>query len=158
MIVSDQSTHTPQGAAATKLILGIFLANGRLMRAGDALGKDLKLTSARWQVMGAIASRPKTVAQVARDFELTRQGVLWVVGALLKDGLVHLIDNPDHRRAKLVQLTEVGATDYAEMLRRQSEWVNRFGANFSVEELTAALEVIERFGAGLADSASERSR
>jgi DNA-binding MarR family transcriptional regulator len=158
MIVSSQSTHTPQGAAATKLILGIFLANGRLMRAGDALGKDLGLTSARWQVMGAIAARPKTVAQVARDFELTRQGVLWVVGALVKDGLVKLIDNPDHRRAKLVQLTEVGEGQYAEMLRRQSEWVNRFGASFSVEDLNAAFDVIDRFGAVLADSAAEKAR
>jgi DNA-binding MarR family transcriptional regulator len=56
--------------------------------------RDLELTSARWQVLGAIVQTPRTVAQIARYFELTRQGVLWVVQSMLKDGIVELAKNP----------------------------------------------------------------
>jgi DNA-binding MarR family transcriptional regulator len=91
--------RTAEGAAISELILAIFRANGRLIRAGDVLTRDLGLTSARWQVLGAIAPAPKTVAQIAREFELTRQGVLWVVQSMIGDGFVELINNPDHRRA-----------------------------------------------------------
>jgi hypothetical protein len=71
--------HTREGTAITELILAIFLTNGRIIRAGDTLLRDLGLTGARWQVLGAIKDTPKTVAQIARKYELSRQGVLWLV-------------------------------------------------------------------------------
>ncbi|MDH3233798.1 MAG: MarR family transcriptional regulator, partial [Alphaproteobacteria bacterium] len=40
--------------AVTALILETFRLNGRLLAAGDRLVGDLGLTSARWQVLGAI--------------------------------------------------------------------------------------------------------
>ena len=47
-----------QVAAVTALILETFRLNGRLLAAGDALVESLDLTSARWQVLGAIATAP----------------------------------------------------------------------------------------------------
>ena len=44
--------------ALTELILETFRLNGRLLAAGDALVRDLGLTSARWQILGAIALSP----------------------------------------------------------------------------------------------------
>lgn len=141
-ILAEQRTLA--GDALTELILKVFRANGRLLRAGDQLGKDLSLTSARWQVMGAIDRSNKTVAQIAREFELTRQGVLWVVQALAKEGLVQLTDNPDHRRAKLVQFTAHGRTVYDEMNARQIMWINTLGKLFDVQAVNAAAEIISQ--------------
>lgn len=140
----DNKGRTPEGIALTELILTIFRANGRLLRAGDAFGKDLNLTAARWQVMGAVDHNAKTVAQIAREFELTRQGVLWVVQALVKDGLLELTDNPDHRRAKLVRFTPRGREVYDEMDRRQKQWVNRVGGNFPAERINDTIDLISR--------------
>jgi hypothetical protein len=50
--------HRPAGKAATALILEVFRFNGRLLAAGDKLVANLGLTSARWQVLGAIALSP----------------------------------------------------------------------------------------------------
>ena len=41
--------------ALTGLVIEVFRLNGDLLAAGDALVGDLGLTSARWQVLGAIA-------------------------------------------------------------------------------------------------------
>jgi DNA-binding MarR family transcriptional regulator len=138
--------YTVEGAAMTNLILTLFRVNGRLMRGGDELVRDLGLTSARWQVFGAIRDRPRTVAQIARHFESTRQGVLWVVSGLLKSGLVELVDNPDHKRAKLVNLTERGREIFDKVVRRQEDWVNSFSGRFSLEEIRTAVSVLEQLG------------
>ena len=42
----------------TDLVLDVFRLNGALLASGDTLVKDLGLTSARWQVLGAIALSP----------------------------------------------------------------------------------------------------
>jgi DNA-binding MarR family transcriptional regulator len=149
MIRGVNERHTAEGAAITDLIIAIFRANGRLLREGDVLTRDLDLTSARWQVLGAIIDSPKTAAQIAREFELSRQGVLLVVQHLLKSGLVELIDNPNHRRAKLVQLTKRGLKLNDVLMRRQAVWANDIGVSFSTRELKQAFKVIERFGSAL---------
>jgi hypothetical protein len=86
MMRGENDLHTPEGAAVTELVLSIFRANGRLLREGDVLARDLGLNAARWQSAGAIFLAPKTAAQIAREFELSRQGVLLVVQSLLKSG------------------------------------------------------------------------
>jgi DNA-binding MarR family transcriptional regulator len=138
--------HTREGAAVTELILTIFLTNARIMRAGDALLRDLGLTGTRWQVLGAIKHTPKTVAQIARQHELSRQGVLWLVQSLLDEGLVKYVDNPDHKRAKLVIFTEKGRKLYDEIERRQHVWSNEIGTAFSAEDLQSAIACIRRLG------------
>lgn len=146
MIESQPLARTPEGVAMTAFILTIFRVNGRLLRVGDTLSGEFGLTAARWQVLGAIAATPRTVAQIARYFESTRQGVLWVVTALIKDGIVELIDNPDHKRAKLVQFTAAGRKIYEDLSRRQTEWVNSYAGDFTLAELEAATSVLERLG------------
>lgn len=138
--------HTREGAAVTELILTIFLANGRIMRAGDALLRDLGQTGARWQVLGAIKHTPKTVAQIARQYELSRQGVLWIVQSLLEDGLVKYINNPDHKRAKLLTFTDRGQQMHTEIERRQRLWSNEIGKSFNLEELQSAAQCIRHLG------------
>lgn len=140
------SKHTREGKAITDLILTIFLTNGRIMRAGDALLRDLGLTGARWQVLGAIKDTPRTVAQIARRYELSRQGALWIVQSLLEEGLVEYIDNPDHKRSKLLIFTEQGRRTYDEVERRQHLWSNEIGAAFSVEEIQSATQCVRRLG------------
>ena len=146
---------TPEGAAVTRLILSIFRTNGRLLRAGDTLNRDIGLTAARWQVLGAIEKAPKTVAQIARDYELSRQGILWIVKEMVKDGTVELVRNPDHRRAKLVRCTAKGHAIYAEVAHRQRVWSNGLAGNFSIEELDAALDVVNRLSAAVKEPESD---
>ena len=120
------NSRPPAGGAAalTSLILEVFRLNGALISAGDDLVADLGLTSARWQVLGAIALAPtaETVARLARSMGLHRQGVQRIVNELAAEGIVGLDDNPHHRRAKLVRLTKKGEALFRAAGQRQRPW------------------------------------
>jgi DNA-binding MarR family transcriptional regulator len=136
---------TPGGDAATDVVLRTFRANGLFLGAGDLLAAEEGLTSARWQVLGAIAlaGRPLTVPQIARRMGLTRQSVQVSVNRLLGETLVEADDNPDHRRSPLIRLTELGSARYAAMERRQARWINELADGLEVSELSTAARVLQ---------------
>lgn len=117
---------------------------GQITQHGDRLTRLHGLSAAKWQVLGVAGDGPRTTAQIARNLELGRQGVQRIVDWLLENGLVELIDNPDHRRAKLVTLTAEGSQARAELRVLQQDWANQVSAHFSAEELQAALTVVGR--------------
>jgi DNA-binding MarR family transcriptional regulator len=136
--------RTPEGELTTEVILSTFRANGLLIAAGDLLSAGEGLTSARWQVLGAIAlaDRPLTVPRIARRMGLTRQSVHATVNHLLEDGLVELTPNADHRRSQLVRLTELGSARYAAMDERQVAWVNQLAEGIDRTSLEGAASVL----------------
>ena len=142
-----QTEHrSPEGAAATQVVLSTFRANGLLLAAGDVLAVEDGLTSARWQVLGAIAiaERPLTVPQIARRMGLTRQSVHPTVQRLVGAGLVELMPNADHRRSQLVRLTDSGRAKYAAIDSRQAVWVNRLAAGIGRTELATTARVLDQ--------------
>ncbi len=143
-----RSGHTSQGAALTRAILSTFRLNGALIQAGDDLIRDLGVSSAQWQVLGAIAMGPIPVAQIARDLGRRRQGVQPTVDRLEKGGFVEFRDNPNHRRAKLVALTKEGISVLEEISARQEVWVNALAEGLSERSLlqmvSLAQSILER--------------
>src|SRR4051812_47214634 len=89
-----------RAAALSALSLAVFRSHGALLAGGDQLVEPLGLTSARWQVLGAlaIAREPLTVPGIAAAMGLTRQGVQKQIDHLEADGHVLLRPNPGHRR------------------------------------------------------------
>jgi len=136
--------RTPEGEAATDVILSTFRANGVLLSAGDVLAGREGLTSARWQVLGAVAlaEQPLTVPQIARRMGLTRQSVHATVGRLFASGLVQLIPNADHRRSQLVRLTQLGEAKYRAIQRRQAVWVSRLAEGLGRSDLETTAGVL----------------
>src|SRR5215470_17520679 len=53
--MKSSATRTPEGDAATNVVLATFRANGLLLAAGHRLAAREGLTAARWQVLGAVA-------------------------------------------------------------------------------------------------------
>jgi DNA-binding MarR family transcriptional regulator len=140
-----RSKQTAAGGAATEFILEVFRLNGRLLVAGDRLVAPLGLTSARWQVLGAIAmaEQPQPVAWLARSMGLTRQGVQRLVNEMTDDGLVEARPNPHHRRAHHVVLTKRGRNVYARAAGLQAPWVADLVKGLSRDEIAVALRVAE---------------
>ena len=137
-------TRTPEGEQATEVLLSVFRANGLLVAAGDRLAAEHGLTSARWQVLGAIAlaRRPLTVPQIARRMGLTRQSVHTTVRRLLADGLVELSPNTDHRRSQLVRLTDLGERRYRAIDQQQAPWANELAHGLSHSDLQTTARVL----------------
>lgn len=134
--------HTAAGAALTALILEVFQCNGRLLEAGDRLARDVGLTSARWQVLGALAHGPLTAAQIARNMGVKRQSVQRLVDVLAEEGVVRLEDNPHHLRAKLVRTTPAGQSKFARIGSIQAEWVNRLADGLPAAEIERAVALL----------------
>ncbi|KGT77479.1 MarR family transcriptional regulator [Bradyrhizobium japonicum] len=140
----NKTKRNPAGEALTGLILDLFRANSLLLTAGDRLVTSLGLTSARWQILGAIADaeRPEPVAWLARNLGANRQNVQRIVNDLARDGLVVFETNPHHRRAQLVVLTGKGRQIYDAAGRLQVPWVNGLSDGLSVKEIEIAHRVI----------------
>src|SRR5438477_12388989 len=102
-----KTKRTPAGDALTSLMLDLFRLTSLLLTAGDRLVARLGLTSARWQILGAIvtAERPQPVAWLARNLGANRQNVQRIINDLQEEGLVAFEVNPHHRRCPLVVLT-----------------------------------------------------
>ena len=131
-------------AALTELILETFRLNGRLLAAGDALVADLGLTSARWQVLGAVAMAPVPlpVAHIARNMGIARQAVQRIANELAEEGIVEFAPNPHHQRAKLVLPTEAGRQAFVQARQRQRPWARRLTDGVAGEDIQTALSVL----------------
>lgn len=136
--------YSSAGAAFTELVLEIFRLNGRLLSAGDELVRSVGLSSARWQVVGAIrlAAAPQSVSWLSRSMGLSRQGVQRIVNELEADGFVVFKKNPAHRRAHLVALTRKGRNAVEAAERRQRPWANAVVEGIGAYDLERALKVL----------------
>ncbi len=136
--------RTPAGDALTDLMLDLFRAMSLLLTAGDRLVAPLGLTSARWQILGAIVSteRPQPVSWLARDLGANRQNVQRIINDLHKDGLVAFETNPHHRRAQLVVLTDKGRRAFDAAMDLQAPWVNELADGLLVKDIGTVRRVV----------------
>jgi DNA-binding MarR family transcriptional regulator len=130
--------------AITDLVLETFRLNGQLLVAGDALVGDIGLTSARWQVLGAMAlfAAPLPVAHIARNMGLTRQAVQRLANEMQRDGFVRFEANPHHQRSKLVVLTPRGRAAYEAAMKRQRPWARTLADGLTVKQIETATAVL----------------
>jgi DNA-binding MarR family transcriptional regulator len=133
----NKAKRTPAGDALTDFVLDLFRLNSLLLTAGDRLAAPLRLTSARWQILGAIvaAERPQPVAWLARDLGANRQNVQRIINDLHMGGLVTFEANPHHRRAQLVVLTEKGKETFDAAMRLQAPWINRLSEGLLAKDI-----------------------
>ena len=144
MQMEYKGKRTPAGKALTGLVLDLFRLNSLLVTAGDRLVARLGLTSARWQVLGAIAAseRPQPVAWLARDMGANRQNVQRIINDLQRQGLVGFETNPHHRRAQLVVLTDKGKQAFDAAMRLQAPWINTLSNGLAVKDIQTVQSVI----------------
>lgn len=111
-----QMTFNLHAAAITHTALTVFRLNGALLQWGDRLVEPLGLTSARWQMLGAItlADAPLTAPQVGEAMGVTRQGAQKQLNLLLEQGMLQSRPNPAHKRSPLYSLTPKGQALYAQ--------------------------------------------
>ncbi|MCR9245136.1 MAG: MarR family transcriptional regulator [bacterium] len=152
-----RANRTPSGEALTRLILQSFQLHGLLGAAGDELTEPWGLSSAKWKVLGATAEagQPLHVAQIGRNMGLTRQGVQRTVNDLEKAGLVQLVENPDHRRARLVQLTRRGQKVFDEVMAKQVRWSNKLADGINERTIRSALGVMATLSERLKEQKNE---
>ena len=130
----------------TDLVLETFRMHGAMIDAGNRITKPYGLTSARWQVMGAIDLNGggMPVSQIARQMGLSRQAVQRVVNDLKRLEMVLLKKNPADKRAPLVSISKRGAQVMTKVNAAQIQWVNNLAQGISKRDLVGAYRVLEK--------------
>ena len=134
------------GEVFTKIALEIFKVSGLLNNEGDKITEEFGLSSARWKVMGAIEKSTDlvTVSQISRIMGQSRQATQRVVDVMVKDELVAWLDNPNHKKAKLVELTDKGKQTYNLLDKKQVGWANQGAEGIDRDELDKALITLNK--------------
>ena len=103
---------------------------------------------------------PLTVPQIAEMRPTSRQRMQRLADELEAEGLVEFIDNPSHRRSKLVRLTRKGEARYCELSARFLTIASTMGAELSEMDVRKSTGIVRQLSeesegnSGLAETLS----
>lgn len=97
----------------------------------------------------------RTVPQLAGSQELSRQFVQRMVNDAREAGHVELVENPAHRRSRLVRMTPRGRDAISAVIAREHELMGRVGGDLTDVELDATLRVLHHMDLALVELEQE---
>jgi DNA-binding MarR family transcriptional regulator len=143
-----------KGEATADLMLEVAQFFFRLRAVGQKTGLITNWGAGAFGFMRTLAViGPITVPQIAKMRPTSRQRMQRLADELAAEGLVEFIDNPRHRRSKLVRLTRKGHARYRELSVRFLAIASTMGADLSETEIRKTTEIVRR----LSDETKGRS-
>jgi DNA-binding MarR family transcriptional regulator len=140
--------------AIAELMLEVAQCFFRIRAVGQKTGLITSWGGGSFGFMRSLALLgPLTVPQIAQMRPTSRQRMQRLADELAAEGLVKFIDNPKHRRSKLVQLTPTGDVRYRELNTRFLAIASTMGVALSEADIRRTTEVVRR----LSDDAKARS-
>lgn len=130
----------------TEIVLEVFKLNGLLNIIGDELTKEFGLSSAKWKVLGAVymSGTSQTVSGIAKSMGQSRQAVQKTVSTMHKNEFLILENNPNHKTAKLISLTQKGKDAYERLDTKQIEWSNICANNLALQQLKSTIQTLKK--------------
>jgi DNA-binding MarR family transcriptional regulator len=142
--------------AMAELMLEVAQCFFRIRAVGQRTGLITSWGGGAFGFMRSLALLgPLTVPQIAQMRPTSRQRMQRLADELAAAGLVKFIDNPKHRRSKLVQLTPRGSARYRELNARLLAIASTMGAALSEAEVRKTTEGVRHLSDDL-KSRSER--
>ncbi|WP_431086614.1 MarR family winged helix-turn-helix transcriptional regulator [Paenibacillus sp. 8b26] len=126
------------------LILAVFRLDGVLKDWGDEFAALEGLSSARWQMLGALAlaDQPLTAPQVAARMGVTRQAAQRQLNLLVEKKLIEIRPNPMHKRSQLYALTQSGLITYNAIDGRWKIHASQTASLFNVSDLDTVVTLL----------------
>jgi DNA-binding MarR family transcriptional regulator len=87
---------------------------------------------------------PQTVPEMARSRPVSRQHCQTIANALEAQGLVEFVDNPKHRKSKLVRATKKGRARFQSMRKQFLAAAGVYAPFFTAAEVATATDVCRR--------------
>lgn len=139
---------TPAGhkaEAIADLMLEVAQCFFRLRALGKQAGLITSWGAGSFGLLRSLALLgPLTVPQIARMRPTSRQRMQRLADELAADGLVRFVDNPKHRRSKLVQLTARGKARYREQNARLIRIASTMGVGLGEAAIRGTTEVVRQ--------------
>jgi DNA-binding MarR family transcriptional regulator len=136
---------TAKGAAIADLMLEVAQFFFQLRAMGQRAGLITSWGGGAFGFMRSLAViGPLTVPQIARMRPTSRQRMQRLADELADEGLVTFIDNPRHRRSKLVRLTRKGEARYRALSAQLLTIAATMGAGLSEADIRRTAEIVRR--------------
>ncbi|MFF6907166.1 MarR family winged helix-turn-helix transcriptional regulator [Streptomyces sp. NPDC012389] len=149
---SEGAAEVPsQQELLSRAALTVFRLNGQFLGVAEELARPGGLTAAWWQVLGAVLPGPLPVAGIAREMGITRQSVQRIADLLVGRGLAEYVENPAHRRAKLLRVTAAGRDAVSRINPPHAEFAARLAGELGAEGFAEVVGALERL-AGAVES------
>ena len=145
-----------KGAAVAELMLEVAQCFFRIRALGQKAGLITSWGGGAFGFMRSLALLgPLTVPQIAEMRPTSRQRMQRLADELADEGLVKFVDNPKHRRSKLVRLTTKGEARYRELNTRLLSIAATMAGALGEVEIRKATEVVRQLS-GDVKARSER--
>ncbi len=131
------------GNALFELGMEVIHTYFRLRAAGEKIGATPPAGAGSFGLLRSLkSSGPQTVPQLARARDVSRQHIQILANGLAEQGLVEFVDNPAHRRSRLLKITGLGERRLAQVMHRIEEAYEDISAGMDPGEIRAAIEVL----------------
>ncbi len=137
-----------KGAAVAELMLEVAQCFFRIRALGQKAGLITSWGGGAFGFMRSLALLgPLTVPQIAEMRPTSRQRMQRLADALAAEGLVKFVDNPKHRRSKLVRLTPKGEARYRELNTRLLSIASTMAGTLSEADIRRTTEIVRQLSA-----------
>ena len=131
-------------AAVDELTLTTALLYFRMRKAAEELLGEGAQSAGRRSVLKSLSSDgPQTVPQMARLRAVSRQHIQKLVNGLRADKLVELVENPAHKRSRIVRITNAGKAVAEATARREANILPELSRGIALEDIHTATGVLK---------------
>ena len=131
--------------AIAELMLEVAQCFFRIRAVGQKTGLITSWGGGAFGFMRSLALRgPLTVPQIAQMRPTSRQRMQRLADELEAAGLVEFIDNPKHRRSKLVRLTRRGEARYRELAARFLAIASTLGVGLTERDIRRTTKIVRQ--------------
>jgi DNA-binding MarR family transcriptional regulator len=142
-----EATPIPSGKAeaVAELMLEVAQCFFRIRALGQKTGLITSWGGGAFGLMRSLALLgPLTVPQIAQMRPTSRQRMQRLADELAAEKVVEFVDNPKHRRSKLVRLTALGEARYAELNAGLLANASALGPALTEAEVRQATEIVRQ--------------
>lgn len=143
-MVNQIIQRTQAGQAIKDLIIEIVATFFLLRAEGMRIGVVSSSGEGYWSVLRLLkVNGSQTVPQLARYRYVPRQSVQKLANEMLNDGVIEFLNNPAHKRSKLLRLTPKGEAVFAEMSDRIASLAETLAEQQDAAQLQNAADVVK---------------
>ena len=112
---------------------------------GDQMIARFGQSTAEWGLLRSLDERgDQTVAALARSRPVARQWIQRLANQLSRQGMLEFVENPDHKRAKLMRITPAGRTLLAQITTVLEPRAAAMQQEFDERELSRTVDTLRK--------------
>lgn len=142
-MTNEREEQTEAGKALFELGMEVIHTYFRLRIAGEEIGATPPAGAGSFGLLRSLRKDgPQTVPQLARARDVSRQNIQILANVLAKQGLAEFIENPAHKRSRLLRITAAGEKHLALVTKRIEEAYESIAPGMDPNEIRAAISIL----------------